>query len=212
MPINNESKISLEFTYEFPLPNNQDGQGILFPLRFHHTEDMGAVVTFLDKDGKPTDVQLPAVMFAEVSEFLQAKGVIEGRFHQHHSPLPQPMVVSSGTRLGVPTISRQPMSPKEQQIRRAATPIDVENEEPSPEETQTFIPSGIQEGLESIADVDPVQNFERVSSERGKEAQAEPPKESRKPRVAAQRTKLSVAQIKEARSTVNTAKRIKPLE
>jgi hypothetical protein len=119
MPINNESKISLEFTYEFPLPNNQDGQGILFPLRFHHTEEMGAVVTFLDKDGKPTDVQLPAVMFAEVSEFLQAKGVIEGRFHQHHSPLPQPMIVSSGTRLGVPTISRQPMSPKEQQIRRA---------------------------------------------------------------------------------------------
>jgi len=222
MPISNEGRISLDFTYSFasPEPKNEgDQESTVYQLRFHYTE-IGPTITFLDEEGKVTDFSLPAEMFSEVSDFLVSRGVYGNKLISHQKPqmsnIPSPPM--SNSRLGFPTINKQSSHPTSRvvpsvsaerlsSVLKEATTVNPDENNDSQDET-VYIPEGIEEG-DLTPSIEPIQSFE-TDSPNDEESSEEVAQEARKPKLAP-RSKMTVSEIKQARSSVGKEKKIKPL-
>ncbi len=94
MPVSNDSaKVSVDFIYEW---ETAGGDIVRFGMRFQHNED-GPII-LISAEGEEEPIQLPALMFSEVSEFLVRQGAIRG--------ISSPIVVG-GRSVAMPSITRK---------------------------------------------------------------------------------------------------------
>lgn len=74
MPVSqNDTRVSIDFKYVYNIPNSEEV--ITYVMKLTHSE-FGPVIT-LAQEGQSEAIELPALMFVEVSQFLQARGALK---------------------------------------------------------------------------------------------------------------------------------------
>lgn len=150
MPISFESaKISVDFPYNWETPS---GEVITISMRFLHTED-GPVLQIFNGPDEP--IELPAMMFLEVAEFLVRQNILKG--------ISNPNNVTSRSGVPLPSIQRkpkdEPIQPRKIGIRQPrptppqpevdpvssfTPPTEEEIEELTQDETEELNPENVQ--------------------------------------------------------------------